>query len=283
MTTRKRTDKISINFEVEYEEIKWKGGWIPTTVYKYRDWHNSNHQKVLTEQSIWIPDSFDFNDPYDCNIPVSYDLLMNNEEMAREFISGIVNKKVIPDDQRETDIQEFLDEKKYNDPSFLEKHKKEMLDSSRSVMGVYTVTPVNNNILMWSHYAHEHKGFCIGYDSMKLFKFLGGGGDVLYSSEIPKISPIEEHGKQFHLQFYTKSIHWAYEVEYRLTKLNMANSPIKIPSDIITEMILGARMPLEYKQEIIEIIKSKFPHIKCYSTVPRSDKFELSIVPEDIA
>src|ERR1035437_2687516 len=98
-------EKISIDFEIEYDEVQWGDGWIPKTVYKYRDWENKNHKKVLTEQSIWISDSFDFNDPFDCNIPVSYELLNTDEVLAEKFIRDLVNNnEQIPKEKKEDEI-----------------------------------------------------------------------------------------------------------------------------------------------------------------------------------
>lgn len=49
---RTRKQKISIEFEIEYNEVEWKGNWIPKTVYKYRDWNDLNHRKILQDIAL---------------------------------------------------------------------------------------------------------------------------------------------------------------------------------------------------------------------------------------
>lgn len=271
---RTKKQKISIEFEIEYNEVEWKGNWIPKTVYKYRDWNDLNHRKILQDIALWVPDSLDFNDPFDCNIPIAYELLLTNEALGEAFVRKLVGHK------GEDEVQKRLKEAKYKDATFIANYKEEILNSNRKVHGIFSVTPVNNNILMWSHYANSHKGFCIGFDSLKLFEHLGGGGPVSYPKEFPIISPVENRDKQYEDQVMTKSVHWGYEAEYRLTTFKTTNQNIEIPKEAISEVIFGARMSPTHKDEIKKILAANLPHVKCFSVVPEKTKFELTIVSE---
>jgi hypothetical protein len=283
VTIRRKKEKISIEFDIEYDEIEWGGGWIPKTVYKYRDWENPDHRKILTETSIWVPDSYDFNDPFDCNIPISYDLICTDEGLAEQYIRKLID--LLPDvpiHEKENLVQVRLQEGKHKDLKFMTDYKNEIFHDLKKRKGIFSVTPINDNILMWSHYANSHKGLCIGFDSAKLFKFLGGGGGINYTNKYPIISPMEEEEKRYILQFLTKSIHWAYEAEYRLTAFFKTNIAIKLPPDVIVEVILGSNMIYKNKEEILNIIKANLPYVKCFSAVPESDSFKLKIVPIEL-
>src|ERR1017187_10535113 len=172
---RKKKEKISIEFDIEYDEVNWRDGWIPKTVYKYRDWEKSTHRKILEEMSIWVPDSYDFNDPFDCNIPITYEMLLTDDVLAEKFIRQLIINNKIPGDI-ELEVQKRIQEKKHKNPNFIAEYKEELVHSVKKANGIFSVTPINNNILMWSHYANSHKGLCIGFDSVKLFDYLGGGG-----------------------------------------------------------------------------------------------------------
>lgn len=268
--------KISIDFEVEYNEVEWKGGWIPQTVYKYRNWENKDHRSILESLQIWVPDSLDFNDPFDCNIPVAYDML-SDDKIASEFIRQVIVKKDFKGDV-EKEVQERLKEGRHKDAEFLKEYKKYVHESNRKMHGVLSVTPINNNILMWSHYANNHKGFCIGFDSVILFDHLGGGGKVKYDHKFPQISPVSSREQQYVDTVLTKSIHWAYEIEYRLTTFGKTNLNIPFPKEAITEVIIGARMKDEMKQEIKTFLSKNLPHVKCMICVPHENDFALNIV-----
>ena len=278
---RQKREKLSIEFEIEYDEVDWKGGWIPKTVYKYRNWEDKNHRKIIENIAVWVPDVFDFNDPFDCNLPISYDLLLDDEDIAEKFIRKLVvgnNDKFAGN--IEIEVQKRLAEKKYKDSDFINKYKEQLLESNRKVNGVFSVTPINSNILMWSHYANSHKGFCIGFDSVKLFDYLGGGGLVAYENNYPIISPIDEREKQYRQQVLTKSFHWAYEVEYRLTTFQKNNVEIPIPPEAIVEVVFGANMSIENKSKIKNILAQRLAHVKCFSAIPDKSCFKINIIPE---
>lgn len=281
LTSRKHSEKINISFDIEYEEVEWKAGWIPKTVYKYRDWGNLNHKGIIGQPQIWVPDSFDFNDPFDCNIPVAYDLIAKDDKIAKQFIRTIVTAKVkAMGGDVEKEVEERFAEGRHKDKEFLESYKKSVHLEGRKRHGVFSVTPINNNILMWSHYANCHKGFCVGFDSVKLFDYLGGGGSVSYASEYPIISPIETREEQYRRQVLTKSVHWAYEIEYRLTTFNKVNTCIDFPANVITEIIFGSKISEKHKGEILELAHKNLPHVKCFSAIPDESNFNLRIVPE---
>lgn len=278
---RKKNEKISVEFNVEYDEIEWQGAWIPKTVYKYRNWEDKYHQEILTKSSVWVSDSYNFNDPFDCNIPVAYELLVNNNAIAEKFIWQLVTRRGTQiNKETDAEVKRRLKEGKHKDPQFIQNYKYETLHSGKKMHGVLSATPINNNILMWSHYGNSHKGFCVGFDSAKLFEYLGGGGPVAYAKDFPIISPIDSREAQYGGQVMTKSNHWGYEVEYRLTTFGKVNMSIPIPKDVISEVIFGARISPEHKKEIIEILKSNLPHVKCFSAIPEKSKFELKIIQE---
>lgn len=41
----------------------------PRILYKYRDWDDENHRKILHENSIYLASPKSFEDNMDCNLP----------------------------------------------------------------------------------------------------------------------------------------------------------------------------------------------------------------------
>jgi hypothetical protein len=85
--------------------------------------------------------------------------------------------------------------------------------------GVCCLSEVDDNHLMWSHYASDHQGFCVGLDETQLDGLQGliGQGPVKYQSDAPRfryyIDPPQLLEKQV---FACKSKLWEYEREYRI-------------------------------------------------------------------
>lgn len=283
MKTQLKKRKIKIEVEVEYNEVQFLGNWIPKTLYKYRDWGNPKHKTILIENSIWIPDSFGFNDPFDCSIPIDYSLVQNNKEMKEKLFKMIV---IPPRDGNlpnlyEESIQRALFERRFSDPNFLNDFPKAVLNENKKRTGVFTVTPINNNILMWAHYADSHKGFCLGLDTIKLFNSSPFAGDYVdYEKDYPLVSPMDDDNTALKKMVFTKSHHWEYELEYRMTLVKFTNQLIKVNPDVYTEFIFGSRMPEPDRIEIKRILKDKYPHIKIFNCVPHSNNFEITIIEE---
>lgn len=100
----------------------------------------------------------------------------------------------------------------YTDKKWLSEQSEKVQMMSDTVHGCLSLSATCTNILMWSHYSSDHKGFVLGFDPNHEF-FGQSVNPVIYSHERPKINPFEARhdGKLF----YTKSEDWRYEEEHR--------------------------------------------------------------------
>lgn len=121
--------------------------------------------------------------------------------------------------------------------------------------GVLSLSEISDNILMWSHYADSHKGFCIEFertDSNEL-----GNWDhclpVLYDEYLPTFAPAELLDKKVVSNILTtKSRLWSYEKEWRILA-KKGNQTHPLPGNI-TGIVFGYRMPVDERREIAEIL-----------------------------
>lgn len=115
--------------------------------------------------------------------------------------------------------------------------------------------------LMWNKYANGHKGFCVGYDTNRLFKQVGGGGPVQYTDELPTIDFTKDNFETKHVKnIFFKEKKWAFEEEYRLHTMwpqtaTTESRNILLPEDCLVEIILGKFMTKKNKDEIKKIVK----------------------------
>lgn len=256
-------------------------GDIPTRVYKFRDWGNQWHQRMIHEQEIYYASANEFNDPFDCGVSVAWHLLKTDKIMCREYFHDFTKRTMIgaSTKQQYDEAERLIAEGKYYDDRHMEISNKVTLQKLYKTYGVFSVTPVVDNILMWAHYANSHKGFCVGFDSQKLFNFVRGlGGEVMYSKDYPVISPLEYAQSGMIVQLMTKAEFWNYEIEYRLVKSNLPKRAVSIPKDIISEIIFGCSMPIAHKEEVIKLVKTILPHVKLFQAHPKQRAFELDIV-----
>lgn len=258
-------------------------GNIPKTLYKYRVWSDVNHQKLLTQGEIFLASPANLNDPFDASLPFKYDpALMTKENILKKLLQQ--GKLIWPDISNEE-----LHERAYNEQNsgrfedggyWKEQHERAKEDLHKTI-GLLSLTTAPDNLLMWAHYANCHKGFCVGMDSNILYEVVGGSiGPVTYVDEFP-IMPLfpEENGnvKMMIKMLNSKSPHWHYEDEYRLTKSEAANRVFVLPPEAITEIIIGCNMPLADRVGIIEAVDARLPHIKIFEAKTSLKSFKLDI------
>jgi Protein of unknown function (DUF2971) len=145
--------------------------------------------------------------------------------------------------------------------------------------GIYSLSAQKNNFLLWSHYSNSHEGFCIGFNSKKLFKQAQGHlGGVTYSKNFPSFKLFDDAIIFFIKYAFYKASIWSYEQEFRLMISQIPGKVMKLNSEIFEEIILGNKMKQTVKFEIIDLVKTNFPGIRIYDTILDKNKFELNLI-----
>lgn len=226
-------------------------------------------EDVLINNKIRFTQACLFNDPFE----------------MKPVIKGIMNKSDIIKQYGENLAAQMIEKiKNDNRSSILEK---ELYSKLNREWGILSLTTNPKNILMWSHYANEHKGIVLELDEKHEYfnatidnkKFLNFLHKVTYSEKRPASYLVDSNEKEF---FLTKSIEWQYEHEYRafkqLNKLeNKKGNNIflsKFPKDLIMSIYCGCNMSNDNKMKITNIIKNddELSHVKIYN-LEISDKY----------
>lgn len=252
---------------------------IPRILYKYRDADKECHLDLLRNSEIFMSSPEKFNDPFDCKIPINYQLLSNNKELALKFVEKVLsrNPSLISPLSKDEIINGIFSNRAIIDNSFLKQHQEEYLNNLNSDFGVLCLSKMPNNILLWSHYGNCHTGFCVGLNIQKLIECdtFGTIEPINYTNQYPNISPIDDPLKAIYTQLYYKSLHWKYEEEYRLVKVKGANKLVKLNPEVFAEIHLGCCMSTQKRNAIIEICKDNFPLMKIINWSKSKVKFEL--------
>jgi hypothetical protein len=264
---------------------------FPKTLYKYRYWENFEHKKMLTDNELFFTSPKKFNDPFDINIPFRFDKL-SSEEFYNYLEKYFDNEtdKILVNETDKIKIKEVISGTDLNKiEPFIHLLSEIQYNAVCDIFGIFSLASKRDNILMWSHYSNCHQGFCIGFDFSKLegniiaqqkrigFKF--STVQMQYKENYPEL--ILSNGN-INLQnllalLSIKSILWKYEEEFRIISTNKNDFSINVDSNIVSEIILGLRMPSNHKKEIINIASKKFPHAKIYQAKKSIDGFKLEL------
>ena len=146
-------------------------------------------------------------------------------------------------------------------------------------LGIFCLTEENNNILMWSHYAAQHQGFCIEFERSKENDLNDDSCiPVIYpdSDDVPKTNTNDlETKKAFAEIATTKSKLWKYEAEWRMISKKKGGKHYPLPGKL-TAIIYGLRMNSTQRNTIKNILGNT---INYYEAVKSEDKFSLTVLP----
>jgi hypothetical protein len=253
---------------------------IPEFLYKYcnldaksREWI----QRIFTSNELYFSSPQQFNDPFDCRVQASFDATDDDWE---DYLDGMLKERYPEWDynERSTLVRQLISGGWREDPGTKQKFVND-LQSSVNKIGVFCLSEARDNILMWSHYADGHRGFCLQFQIKPALYPLGELlFKVEYTSSYPQINIVRNREDQTRKVLLTKSDFWKYEKEWRI--FNPDNGPgIHVfPEEMLTGIIFGCEMPHESRQLIREWAKGRKIPLKFYQTTKKEKEFGLEII-----
>jgi hypothetical protein len=254
----------------------------PLSLYKFRVLDKTSHKEILKSNLLSFPSPDKFNDPFDCAIPIHYDQ-GNKQEITRYWEEHFKISR--PDLNRKERKKAAIEA--YNGIRQRGERTVRIQEGLLSdVIGIFSLSGNYKSILLWSHYADSHKGFCVGFNVRKLINFCGRRyvelqelislEEVSYREKYPFINAYEmSKNERLKGQVLTKSPEWRYEREYRLIWFRGGNKKLNIDDGIIKRVILGCKMTQVGKDEIISILKTRKDRVYLYQAKQKQGSFGL--------
>lgn len=237
---------------------------IPKVVYKYRKWDNDFHKRILMKNEVYYSSPRDFEDELDCYPPVIYpegqELFMY---LLKYSMNNYLNRSIVWHIWNAT---EMYKRSPLSLPYELQTIETGNKDAFNKRFGVLSLTTDCNNDAMWDKYADNHKGFCVGFDTNRLFASRKGGcGAVNYYETLPAIIYAKDSlDVKIIKTIYNKEKKWEFEHEFRFHTMWQENEKIerncRLQWNTIVEIILGKNMPTAYREEIKEIVGINHPN-----------------------
>lgn len=256
---------------------------MPEVLYKYRDIKNSFHKKLLFDRELYFTSADKFNDPFDASLPFKYDEEQLTEENIFLKYRSMLKAEHPSWDEGKIHVEAYAAQSKglLKDEVHQEKFNEKLIDDINRIFGIVSLSENPTDILMWSHYANSHSGFCVGVDPKFIFKNFNpfiSLNQIVYAKEIPRIDLFEDPIVYFIKILCTKSSHWKYEQEYRLVYRDFVNKSLDITEWAIKEVYLGAKMPFKEKASLIEELPKLYSKIKIYDCSLSKSEFKVDVM-----
>jgi hypothetical protein len=149
-------------------------------------------------------------------------------------------------------------------------------------IGLYYMSGVPDSILMWSHYANDHQGYCLEFEATDHTPVFGEAQAVLYRDDYPIVdffnTPNEE---QVDLIFLTKYTGWAYEQEWRIVDFQNGPGLRAYPPELLKGVIFGLRMPEDDKAQIKQWVGRRGNAVRFFQAVQHDHKFSIELQAVD--
>lgn len=249
-------------------------------LYKYTP-HNNDSRKyeVITNSQLYFSRIENFNDPIDSKLDYRQEYTF--DEIRKYWENFLKNKPEHP--QTITEILHNLG----SNTSFVQQQNR-VFEDGRSKLGVLCFSKNPKNILMWSHYANNHKGIVYEFKaSLFTDKRTSSFKAVPYKVNYPKDKSYEllsytkigkERNKQFAYELLTKAKDWKYEEEFRMIDFEKSENKT-FKKDSLVSIIFGVRTS-DVEIDIMKCLCKKYGlnHIQFKKAKFKEGKFKIEII-----
>lgn len=223
----------------------------PASIYKYfRD--DQRSLDTVKENKLWYSAPINFNDVFDSDILIDengvFDSMLKMPDVPKEIRPGSQVWKAIRNQFRK-DLPTL----------------RANLDGLKSTTGIACLTETDDSLLMWSHYANNHRGMCVEYELMAI-------NEQLKFSPVPVVyedkrvwlrsinqSTLDAELKKVLIESLTsKSPEWSYEREWRIirdegacgTKWEKEKNGALLEMVRPSSIVLGCMAKLEFEESV---------------------------------
>ncbi len=279
--------------------------------YRYRTLNIQTFESLLYD-SLYFSAPETFNDPLDCQPSLVLDTdVKSSNLLLRELIQNRIKKKTLSTLKRMEVMGEAAETyatqhsswkagKKIsalhdsaNDPSIdIDPHEaitNLLLHAIQSELiqknqyGICCFADDGENPLLWSHYADQHKGICIGYNDdrdpvPKLQEIQYDENRTIRTSLVYKAIVSNDHGAKqdlYRALFLQKASAWQYEKEWRLIREKGVHpSPLKL-----IDITFGMRCQTAMKYALIQTLVERQEEVNFFDITQQEGTYRLKRRP----
>lgn len=211
---------------------KINDGDIPRYFYKYRSMQHA--LDIIRTGKLKFSTVDEFKDPFDGMGNWSVEC---SEEEHNRAIDAFLSR--LPADMPIYVKAQFADELRKNTMT-LQAINAKGIEIMRMNAGVFCMSPIFDDIIMWSYYADSHRGACLKLDILQDTALFSGINQVVYRNQMPvgNILDARDASRWFWEAITTKHQDWYYEQEARVVH-HRKNGYLPFNKKVLTEVLFG--------------------------------------------
>lgn len=258
---------------------------LPRYLYKYRGTFSANSNAVdhfrdiLVRSKLWLSSPVDFNDPFDT---AAFFYIPKEAKAKKNRFKELAKSQGLKREEADLFSRKMMRRSHKKVEAELQAIFEKMLKKT----GIFSFAGDPRNILMWSHYANNHEGFCIQFEVAQDVRLLSQALDVEYSLQYPSVNWVEGFEKSLIPVMLRKHIGWAYEQEARLVQPGRAHQHMSILPHSVSAIIFGCKMRKDEKAAVKILLKEReaddLPSVKLYQAKQHKTDYRLQIFATEL-
>lgn len=261
------------------EERRFAAREGKTTLYKFRPYETEMHREwvrqILVENRVYFSRPTELNDPHDLRPLVKFREGPTEEHTRRRLLEDA--ERVWARRTPPPSGEELLASRRrlaFGNLQVLEAEAIERTHRRLDDYWIFSLADTRDYVHMWTHYADQGRGLCIHFHADEPSPF-GAAQRVLYQAERPVVLvPLGPDHSVADAATLTKTKRWEIESEYRFIRYpNVDFTDVGLRFDgqfcyfnpsIITGITVGAEMPEQHVDEILELADSLDTRLPVY-------------------
>jgi len=238
---------------------------------------NDRTESLICGSQLWFSAPTGLNDPFECRPWLEFEHTDNQlvEGMARQLRRR--NPDLTPHAATADAVGIFL-QGRHRNPEMWHALRSDITDRLSKEIGMFCLSEHNNSILMWSHYAQDHTGFCLGFEATPYTPFFGAALKVSYSDELPHIEAFNTPAaEQIDKIFLTKFSGWSYEDEWRIIDHDEGPGLHAYPSELLKSITFGIRTSRQNRERIHQWAARRAHPVRFLECVQSDRQFHIQV------
>ena len=238
---------------------------------------NARAEQLVSSSELWFSAPAKLNDPFECRPWLEF------AHTDQQLVDGLArqlrrqNPKMTPHTATANAVGIFL-EGRHRNPEMWNALRDDLITRLTNEIGVYCLSEHNDSILMWSHYAEDHTGFCLGFEATPYTEFFGPAQKVLYSDELPHIQSFDmSPERQVDKIFLTKFSGWSYEDEWRIINHDTGPGLYSYPPELLKSITFGIRTSNEHRSKIRNWAATRSHQVQFLECVQGDRQFKIQV------
>jgi hypothetical protein len=228
---------------------------------------------MLVRSDFWLSSAVDFNDPFDVSSAVLID--GDVQERRRRFTELVnENEPSLTWKQKKERVAKLMQQPHYD----LVSHFQTSMVNLRNTMGICSFASSARSILMWSHYASNHRGVCLVFDPMRDYRVFMHAHPVTYS-DIYRVTSWLRIRESIVDVLTTKYTQWEYEKERRILLEGQAGKHLNYRPAALRGIVTGRRAPPYVLDTVAKLLEERraadLPDVPHYTALQHPTEYKL--------